>query len=111
MAKIDLTVDGSRNTTFTGGTTAAGTSGTLYISKDTARLERKIEKQQETIDFLNQRVELLERDLRLAKASKSTDSMNFSKEEIAYILTKVHPDKNPDSKIANELTTKILKNR
>ena len=90
MAKIDLTFGD-------GGNTSASTSGTLYISQDSSHLKRKIEKQQEKIDFLNQRVELLERDLRLARASKSNNNMNFSKEELAFILSKVHPDKNPNS--------------
>ena len=104
MAKIDLTFGD-------GGNTSASTSGTLYISQDSSHLKRKIEKQQEKIDFLNQRVELLERDLRLARASKSNNNMNFSKEELAFILSKVHPDKNPNSKIAPALTQKLIKNR
>lgn len=104
MAKIDLTFGD-------GGNTSASTSGTLYISQDSSHLKRKIEKQQERIDFLNERVELLERDLRLAKASKSNNNMNFSKEELAFILSKVHPDKNPNSKIAPALTQKLIKNR
>jgi hypothetical protein len=37
--------------------------------------------------------------------------MNFSKEELAFILSKVHPDKNPNSKIAPALTKKIIKKR
>ena len=111
MAKIDLTVGGSGNTTNVGGTTRAATSGTLYVSKDSSHLERKIEKQQQKINFLNDRIELLERDLRLARASKSNKNMNFSKEELAFILSKVHPDKNPNSKIAPALTQRLIKNR
>tara|TARA_Y100000114_G_scaffold151829_1_gene169190 strand:+ start:72 stop:416 length:345 start_codon:yes stop_codon:yes gene_type:complete len=111
VAKIDLTVGDGGNTMNVGGTTRAATSGTLYISQDSSHLKRKIEKQQERIDFLNQRVELLERDLRLAKASKSNNDINFSKEELAFILSKVHPDKNPNSKIATALTQRLIKNR
>ena len=111
VAKIDLTVGDGGNTMNVGGTTRAATTGTLYISQDSSNLKRKIEKQQERIDFLNERVELLERDLRLAKASKSNNNMNFSKEELAFILSKVHPDKNPNSKIAPALTQKLIKNR
>ena len=111
MAEIDLTVGDGGNTTNVGGTTSAGTSGTLYIPQDSSHFKRKIEKQQETIDFLNQRVKLLERDLRLAKASKPNVNINFSKEELAFILSKVHPDKNPNSKIAPALTQRLIKNR
>ena len=105
----DINVDGAGNA----GTTKATTAGTLTFggSIDTSYLKRKIESQKKQLDLQEQRIQLLERDLRLARASNSGNNMGFTKEELNFILSKVHPDKNPNSKIATSLTTKLIKER
>ncbi len=102
---INLNVDGG------GGTTTSGTVTLVAPRQDTNDLKRKIDNQQRQIDLQEQKIELLERDLRLSKASKSVDNNNFTKEELAFILSRVHPDKNPNSNIATTLTSKLIKGR
>ena len=102
---VDLTMDG------TGSINTSGTVTVAAPSPNNSELKRKIENQEKQIEFLQQRTEVLERDLRLAKASKSVDNNNFTKEELAFILSRVHPDKNPNSNIATTLTSKIIKGR
>ena len=106
---VDLNVDGG------GGTTTAG-KGTLTFTspqqnQDTSHLQRIIENQKKALDFQEQRIQLLERDLRLARASNSGNNLGFTKEELTFILSRVHPDKNPNSKLAPDLTKKIINNR
>ena len=100
-------MDGSGNVTTIG--TVTFTSPQL--NEDTSALKRKIENQQKTLDLQEQRIQLLERDLRLARASKSNNNLGFTKEELTFILSKVHPDKNPNSKIAPQLTKKLISRR
>ena len=104
---VDLSIDGGGKTT---------TSGTLTFAaprqnEDTSALKRKIENQQKKLDLQEQRIQLLERDLRLARASNSGNNLGFTKEELTFILSKVHPDRNPNSKLAPDLTKKIINNR
>jgi len=104
---VDLTMDGSGNVTTAG--TVTFTSPQL--NEDTSALKRKIENQQKKLELQEQRIQLLERDLRLARASKSNNNLGFTKEELNFILSRVHPDKNPNSKLAPDLTKKIINNR
>tara|TARA_R100000734_G_C3306445_1_gene96951 strand:- start:882 stop:1211 length:330 start_codon:yes stop_codon:yes gene_type:complete len=105
----DLNVDGAGNV----GTTKATTAGTLTFGAptDTSHLKRKIESQKKQLDLQEQRIQLLERDLRLARASNSGNNLGFTKEELNFILSRVHPDKNPNSKIATSLTSKLIQRR
>ena len=104
---VDLTMDGSGNVTTAG--TVTFTSPQL--NEDTSALKRKIENQQKKLELQEQRIQLLERDLRLARASNSESNLGFTKEELTFILSKVHPDKNPNSKIAPQLTKKLISRR
>ncbi len=108
MKKTDF-IDVSGNV----GTTGASTAGTLTFGAptDTSYLKRKIESQKKQLDLQEQRIQLLERDLRLARASNSGNNIGFTKEELNFILSKVHPDKNPNSNIAPKLTQKLIKER
>ena len=106
---VDLNVDGG------GSTTTAGTGTLTFTSpqqnQDTSHLQRIIENQKKALDLQEQRIQILERDLRLARASNSGNNLGFTKEELTFILSKVHPDKNPNSKIAPQLTKKLISRR
>lgn len=102
---VDLKMDGSGNTT------TSGTVSFVAPRQDINDLKRKIDNQQRQIDLQEQKIEILERHLKLARASKSVDNNNFTKEELAFILSRVHPDKNPNSNIATTLTSKLIKGR
>jgi hypothetical protein len=104
---VDLSIDGG-GTTTTAGTL---TFGAPRLNEDTSALKRKIENQQKKLELQEQRIQLLERDLRLARASNSGNNLGFTKEELTFILSRVHPDKNPNSKISPELTKKIISRR
>lgn len=104
---VDLSTDGS-GTTSTSGTI---TFGAPQQNQDTRHLQRLIENQKKALDLQEQRIQMLERDLRLARASNSGNNLGFTKEELSFILSKVHPDKNPNSKIAPQLTKKLISRR
>ena len=95
-----------------GGTTAAvGSSGTLSIGSsahNTQQLYDKIDRQDKVISQQSAEIKVLKE--KLDQMQKNND-VGFSKEELAFILSKVHPDKNPNSIIAPKLTQKLLKKR
>ena len=109
---IDLSVGGSENVT-TAGTTK------FYVSDDSAqvqalksdinKLKTEINKRDDYITWLKKEVENAKP--KTVKEVVVQDLSGFTKEELKFILTKVHPDKNPNSKIATALTTKLLKTR
>ena len=55
--------------------------------------------------------EKLQLEQALKEALDKQINLDFTKEELAFILSRVHPDKNPDSKIATTLTSKLIKGR
>ena len=101
------------------GTTAtAASSGSLTLTIDGSdstlrnqiiQLEQTIERQQQVIGRLNLQIEHLIEDLKTQEELES--DVGFTKEELAFILSRVHPDKNPDSEMAHKLTTKLIKGR
>ena len=113
---VKMYVDGSGNV----GTTQTTSAGTLtfgttqdmsLLNAEIDNQKRMIENQQKRLDLQEQKILQLTRDLRLARASNSGNNLGFTKEELNFILSKVHPDKNPNSKLSPELTKKIIDNR
>ena len=105
MKREDFIFDG-------GGTTAAiGTTGTLSIGSsahNTQQLYDKIDRQEKVISDQVAEINALRQKL---EHIQQNNDLGFSKEELAFILSKVHPDKNPDSSIAPKLTQKLIKKR
>lgn len=84
------------------GTGSSGISfsvdNTVTVNKaDLNRLIDRVEEQQKIILELEKKLQ--------------TNKNDFTEHEIKFILMRCHPDKNPDSKQALELTRKILKMR
>ena len=105
MKREDFIFDG-------GGTTAAiGTTGTLSIGSsahNTQQLSDKIDRQEKVISDQVAEINALRQKL---EHIQQNNDLGFSKEELAFILSKVHPDKNPNSSIAPKLTQKLIKKR
>ena len=105
MKREDFIFDG-------GGTTAAiGTTGTLSIGSsahNTQQLYDKIDRQEKVISDQVAEINALRQKL---EHIQQNNDLGFSKEELAFILSKVHPDKNPTSSIAPKLTQKLIKKR
>ena len=84
-------------------------SGTANVSfgttATTGNYHDQVNKLLNTIQKLQDRIEYLEKKL------NNVNDINFSDKDLKYILMKCHPDKNPDSKQAIELTKKLLKMR
>ena len=95
-----------------GGTTAAvGSSGTLSIGSSVhnkQQLYDKIDRQEKVISDQVAEINALRQKL---EDIQQNNDLGFSKEELAFILSKVHPDKNPNSYIAPKLTQKLIKKR
>ena len=109
---VDMTIDSAGNTTA--GTTQA--SIVFNNDKEVELLKAKINALITSMNGREDYIKNLEFQLKLARASNKKeeviqDMTGFTKEELKFILSKVHPDKNPNSKIATALTTKLLKNR
>ena len=77
-----------------------GTSG-IGSSYQVGQIDRLLN----TIQKLQDRIKYLEKKL------NNVNDINFSEKDLKFILMKCHPDKNPDSKQAIELTKKLLKMR
>ena len=77
-----------------GGTTASvGSSGTLSIgssSHNTQQLYDKIDRQEKVINDQVAEINALRQKL---EHIQQNNDLGFSKEELAFILSKVHPDK------------------
>ena len=105
MKREDFIFDG-------GGTTAAiGTSGTLSIGSsahNTQQLYDKIDRQEKVISDQVAEINALRQKL---EHIQQNNDLGFSKEELAFILSKVHPEKNHNSYIAHKLTQKLIKKR
>ena len=95
-----FTVDGAGTTRTASGTITIGAPS----QNDTLvrELHEKIKRDAEQIHKLEQA---------LKEALDKQTNLDFTKEELAFILSRVHPDKNPDSKIATTLTSKLIKGR
>ena len=111
---VDITIGTAGNTTA--GTTSASPSIVFNNDKEVQLLKAKINALITSMNGREDYIKNLEFQLRLARASNKKeeviqDMTGFTKEELKFILSKVHPDKNPNSKIATALTTKLLKNR
>ena len=63
----------------------------------------QINKLLNTIQKLKDHIKYLEKKL------NNVNDINFSDKDLKFILMKCHPDKNPNSKQAIELTKKLLK--
>jgi len=97
---IDLQMDGSGNTT---------TSGTVtFVAPRQNQDARVIELQEQIKRYARQIDELKQA---LDEALNNQTDTDFTKKELAFILSRVHPDKNPNSNIATTLTSKLIKGR
>ena len=108
----EFTVDGAGNTTT--GTTRA--SIVFNNGNEVQELKSQINQLKTALNGREDYIKNLELQLRTARPSSKSEKVEqdlsgFTKEELKFILSKVHPDKNPNSKIASALTTKLLKNR
>jgi len=107
--------------------TAAGTGSFVYGTTSTATLSHSTPKSpQEKEYYLNDQMKALKREIGeleseilrqhkniedLLNRIKEHEVVNFTKEELMFILSRVHPDKNPDSKLAHQLTQKLIRKR
>ena len=103
------------------GTTAAP-SGSLNLTIDgsDSTLRSQIKELEEKLDRITQsRNELFFKNQEVGdkllmlqeQADEQASNAGFTKQELAFILSRVHPDKNPDSEMAHKLTTKLIKGR
>jgi uncharacterized protein (DUF342 family) len=69
------------------------------------KLRRKIAELQSQINSQQTRTKELQRQL------EELGKVDFSKEELNFVLSRVHPDKNPNSNIAHQLTQKLIRKR
>lgn len=102
---IDFVFDG-------GGATTTGTTSGTYTSAVTIpapRADHKIKELEAKAESYRKEIIALRK--ALDEANKETTDTNFSKDELTFILSKVHPDKNPNSEVALELTKKLISRR
>jgi len=102
------------HTHFTTGSSGTVNNGATAVYLDASdktetKLRNTIELQQQVIDRLKLQIEHLIEELKTQKELES--DVGFTQEEMNFILSRVHPDKNPDSKMAHKLTTKLIKRR
>ena len=96
---VDLTMDG----------TGINTSGTVTFAAPRPNQDALVRELQEKVKRYASQIEQLKQ--ALDEALDNQTDTNFTKEELAFILSRVHPDKNPDSKIATTLTSKLIQRR
>ena len=97
---VDLSMDGSGST---------NTSGTVTFAAPRQNKDALVIELQEKVKRYANQIEQLKQ--ALDEVLDNQTDTNFTKEELAFILSKVHPDKNPNSNIATTLTTKLIKGR
>ena len=97
---VDLTMDGTGN---------VNTSGTVTFAAPRPNQDALVRELQEKVKRYASQIEQLKQ--ALDEALDNQTDTNFTKEELAFILSRVHPDKNPDSKIATTLTSKLIQRR
>ena len=85
-------------------------SGTGNISFGTTGMTSNYQHDQIN-KLLNTIEKLQDRIIYLEKKLNDVNDINFSDKDLKFILMKCHPDKNPESKQAIELTKKLLKMR
>ena len=67
------------------------------------RLEKNIYRYKNTVSDLEYRLKK-----QTENNQKTINSSGLTKKDLKFILSKIHPDKNPGSTMANYLTTKII---
>lgn len=97
---VDLQMDGSGNTT---------TSGTVTFAAPRQNQDARVVELQEKVKRYARQIDELKQ--ALDEALDNQTDTDFTKEELAFILSRVHPDKNPNSNIATTLTSKLIKGR
>ena len=99
--------------------TTAGTATIGYGTTSTATLSLSSPKSRSETELLKRQIITLESEIRrqqkniedLLNRIEEHEVVNFTKEELMFILSRVHPDKNPDSKLAHQLTQKLIRKR
>ena len=102
----NLTMDGTGN--VSSGTGVSSLANTGVDAAELQSLRNTVTHQREVIDRLKIQVEDL---VQTITEYDEKDEKNFTKEELAFILSRVHPDKNPNSNIATKLTSKLIMKR
>ena len=85
------------------------TSGSFTVAATPSNQNALVRELQEKVKRYEKEVQRLQQALK--EALDKETNLDFTKEELAFILSRVHPDKNPDSKIATTLTSKLIKGR
>ena len=67
------------------------------------RLEKNIDRYKNTVTDLEYRLKK-----QIENNQQTINSSGLTKKDLKFILSKIHPDKNPGSTMANYLTTKII---
>ena len=99
--------------------TSAGTATIGHGTTSTATLRLSTPKSRSETELLKRQIITLESEIRrqqkniedLLNRIEEHEVVNFTKEELMFILSRVHPDKNPDSKLAHQLTQKLIRKR
>lgn len=73
------------------------------LRRENDRLENTINRYKNTVTDLEYRLKK-----QTENNQQTTSSSGLTKKDLKFILSKIHPDKNPGSTMANYLTTKII---
>ena len=73
------------------------------LRRENDRLEKNINYYKNTVSDLEYRLKK-----QIENNQQTINSSGLTKKDLKFILSKIHPDKNPGSTMANYLTTKII---
>ena len=73
------------------------------LRRENDRLEKNINRYKNTVSDLEYRLKK-----QTENNQQTINSSGLTKKDLKFILSKIHPDKNPGSTMANYLTTKII---
>ena len=73
------------------------------LRRENDRLEKNINRYKNTVSDLEYRLKK-----QIENNQQTINSSGLTKKDLKFILSKIHPDKNPGSTMANYLTTKII---
>mgnify|MGYP005694809697 FL=1 len=73
------------------------------LRRENDRLEKNINHYKNTVSDLEYRLKK-----QIENNQQTINSSGLTKKDLKFILSKIHPDKNPGSTMANYLTTKII---
>ena len=100
-----VTISGVGTTGVSFNSSTVATLNSASRTNEEPRLRRNIAELESQINSQQARTKDLQRQL------EELGKVNFTREELNFILSRVHPDKNPNSKTAHQLTQKLIKKR